>query len=120
MAQVSGGLATPVFPVFRRARESQDQQDSAGIHLSDQFESMVAHMSHKFPRLEAQLSHFESNAFAFPAQSQLTPSVFDRDDVAPDRHLQDRRPYRPLPFSTIRGIIFQLPAIFFRSKTITL
>src|SRR6266404_6828273 len=41
----------------------------------------------------------------FPSmrKSQLTPSVFDKDGVAPDRHLQDQKQYWPLPFSTIRG-----------------
>src|SRR5436305_10437758 len=36
-------------------------------------------------------------------KGQLISSVFDKDGVAPDRHLQDQKRYWPLPFSTIRG-----------------
>src|SRR4029450_809591 len=45
----------------------------------------------------------ETNALVVHAQTQLTPSIFDRDGVAPDRHLRDPRRCWPLPFSTIRG-----------------
>src|SRR5256886_16246815 len=53
------------------------------------------------PRLEAPL--FRDRCFCRPSLSQLTPSVFDKDGVAPDRHLPDQRRYSPLPFSMIRG-----------------
>src|SRR2546430_15250751 len=53
------------------------------------------------PRLEAPL--FRDRCFCRPSLSQLTPSIFDRDGVAPDRHLPDQRRYWPLPFSMIRG-----------------
>src|SRR5207249_8421993 len=45
----------------------------------------------------------ETDAFVVHALSQLTPSIFDRDGVAPDRHLPNQRRYWPLPFSMIRG-----------------
>src|SRR6058998_1838302 len=38
----------------------------------------------------------ETDAFVVHALSQLTPSIFDRDGVAPDRHLPDQRRYWPL------------------------
>src|SRR4029453_6302805 len=35
--------------------------------------------------------------------NQIMPSAFDKDTLAPDRHLPDRRRYLPPPLSTIRG-----------------
>jgi hypothetical protein len=46
-------------------------------------------MSRKFPQLEPQLSHSQTNAFAAHGRSQLMPSVFDRDGVAPHQYLPD-------------------------------
>ena len=102
MVRVLVDRAPLVFPVLRRPRESQGQRDNAGIHRSDRLESAVVHMSRMSPQLEAVRSS-ETNALVVHAQSQLTPSIFDRDGVAPDRHLPDPRRYWPLPFSTIRG-----------------